>query len=318
MVLAPADTVHWWHAPGALERFVADLIDAEARLLRPGGPWPPYAEPARLVMTPLGEDGLGFDSLERLGLAAALSEALHLHRGGLADTLITARRLGGWVEAAAASLECFGALVTVRRVERTGRRRAYCHPMARLEAEAATWAGLLPGDRLRVRSAVASHDIHGLLFTLMLPARLGLPVDDLRRLPPATVLAGLRPGDLVIGRPVFWDALLDASPSGWPPGIIGVASGAPCPDATALRLGEAGLAALLDIHGSDEAGGIGWRERAGGAWSDGAGAYRLLPCWRREADDLLSRDDGSSLTLRDRLDWDGPDRFRIATGPTTP
>ena len=315
---AQADLLHWWRAPGLLERFIADLIDAEARLLRPGGPWPPYAEPAQLAVTALGEEGLGFDSLERLGLAAALSEALHLHRGGLADTLITARRLGGWVEAAAASLECFGALVTVRCLDHAGKRRAHRHPMARLEAEAAIWAGLLPGDRLRVRSAVASHDIHGLLFTLMLPARLGLPVDDLRRLPAAAVLAGLRPGDLVIGQPAFWDALLDASPSGWPPGVIGVASGASCPDTTAVGLGEAGLAALLDIYGSDEAGGIGWRKHGGDAWSDGTGAYRLLPCWRREADGLLSRDDGSPLTLRDRLDWDGPDRFRIAAGATAP
>lgn len=316
MVHAQIDTLHWWRAPWALERFIADLIDAEARLLRPGGPWPPYAEPAWLAVTALDESGLGFDSLERLGLAAALSEALHLHRGGLAGTLMTTRTLGGWVEAAAAALECFGGLLTVRTADVAGRRRAHGHPMARLEAEAATWAALLP-DRHRVRSAVASHNIYGVLFTLMLPARLELPVDDLRQLSPDTVLATVRPGDLVIGYPAFWNSLLRAAPSGWPPGIIGVTSGAPCPDAIAIRLGEAGLASVVDIYGSSETAGIGWREHARGEWSDGAGAFRLLPCWRRDADDRLSREDGLRVSPPDQLHWDGG-RFRVGDGATTP
>lgn len=311
MMPAPVDTLHWWRAPWALERFIADLIDVEARLLRPGGPWPSHAEPARLATTALDESGLGFDLLERLALAAALSEALHLHRGGLAGTLITAPTLGGWVEAAAAALERFGGLLTVRSSDEAGRRRAHSHPITRLEAETATWAAMLPG-RLRVRSAVSSHHIHGMLFTLLLPARLGLPVEDLRPLSPDAVLATSRPGDLVIGHPALWNALLQAMPSGWPPGIIGVTSGEPCPDATVIRLGEAGLAGMLDIYGSREVAGVGWRRRVAGQWSDGSDAYRLLACWRRDADDRLSRDDGLLFSPPDRLQWDGGS-FRIGS-----
>jgi hypothetical protein len=41
----------------------------------------------------LGDDGLGFDSLERLAMAAALGEALFLHHGGLDDSLVVGDRL---------------------------------------------------------------------------------------------------------------------------------------------------------------------------------------------------------------------------------
>lgn len=300
----------WWRRPGALERFVADLINAEARLLRPGGPWPAAIDPSRLGSTALDESGLGFDSLERLGLAASLSEALHLHRGGLADTLLTAPALNGWVEAARAALARFDGLVTVRSSGSSGTRQSHVHPTARLEAEAAVFAAMLP-ERLALRSAVASHHIYGMLFTLMLPARLGIPVDDLRSLSAGAVLATLRPGDLVIGHPVFWDLLLQASPSDWPAGVIGVSSGAACPDATATRLIEAGLEGVLDIYGSSETAGIGWRRRGPEGWLDGTGAYRLLSCWQRDANDQLSRDDGVAVVLPDRLHWEASGGFRI-------
>ncbi len=209
MVRGPTDALHWWRAPWALERVLADLIDSEARQLRPGGPWPPRLDPARIAMVPAGESGLGFDSLERLGLAAALSEALHLHSGGLEDALLTSPTLAGWLEAAATALDRSGERVTVRSSGSTGKRRSHTHLMKQLAQEAEVWSQQLPGRR-RVRTAVASHHIYGLLFTLMVPAELGLPVDDLRGLSPGAVLGTLRAGDLVIGHPVFWGALLGA------------------------------------------------------------------------------------------------------------
>jgi long-chain acyl-CoA synthetase len=165
---AIADPRHWWRCPWALERFLGDLIDAEARRMRPGGPWPPRVAPPDIAATMPDERGLGFDSLERIGLAAALSEALHLHRGGLGDTLITAPTLGGWLEAAAASLERFSDRVTIRSSGSSGPSHRHGHSMDALTAEVEILRHLLT-NRRRVRSAVASHHIYGLLFTLMLP-----------------------------------------------------------------------------------------------------------------------------------------------------
>jgi long-chain acyl-CoA synthetase len=301
-VHVPQDRLDWWRAPWALERFIGDLIDAEARLMRPGGPWPQHVHPAALSRTAVGEDGLGFDSLEKLGLAAALSEALHLHRGGLGDDLMTAPTLEGWREASAASLERFDELLTVRSSGSAGRRQSYLHHVASLKDEADFWRDLFP-DRLRVRSAVASHHIYGLLFSHLLPARLGTPVDDLRPLSPGAVLGTLRPGDLVVGHPLFWDALLRVASEGLPVNVIGVTSGAICRDETVAGLLDAGLSRLVDAYGSSETAGIGWR--------DGVGLHRLLPWWERASATLRNRSDGRRVLSPDRLIWTSGERFRI-------
>jgi long-chain acyl-CoA synthetase len=310
MARSTADALHWWRAPWALERFLADLIDSEAHQLRPGGPWPARLGPEQIGLAAPGGSGLGFDSLEQLGLAAALSEALHLNSGGLKDALLTSPTLAGGLIAAASALDRSGRQVTVRSSGTSGKRRSCTHVTKQLAREAEMWGRLLPGRR-RVRTAVASHHIYGLLFTLMVPAALGLPVDDLRGVSPGGVVGTLRAGDLVIGHPVFWDALLCAAPSGWPSDVAGVTSGAVCPDSTADGLAAAGLDRLLDVYGSSETGGLGWRERTRGGWKDGDGAHRLLPWWRRTGNGVLARDDEGPIIPPDHLRWEQSGGFRI-------
>ncbi len=310
MARGPADALHWWRGPWAIERFLADLIDSEARRLRPGGPWPPRLDPKLIGLADADERGLGFDSLERLGLAAALSQALHLHDGGLEDDLLTSATLAGWLKASAHALEHCSERITVLSSGSAGRPRSHTHATERLAREAETWARLLPGRR-RIRTAVASHHIYGLLFDLMLPAELAAPLDDLRGQSPGGVLATLRPGDLVIGHPLFWSALLCASPSGWPSDVVGVTSGAACPDSVAAELTDAGLSRLLDVYGSSETGGVGWRERTGEGWKHAGGAFRLAPWWRRCGDDRLARQDEAPIVAPDRLAWDLSGGFRI-------
>lgn len=129
-------------APGrALFRFLVDLLAMEAAILRPGGPCP--AATCFRLDGALGEDGLDFDSLERLAMAAALGEALLLHRGGLDDTLVMSARLGDWHDAAMAALERFSACIHFRSSGSSGARRAYLHTLTDLEAEAAFFASLL-------------------------------------------------------------------------------------------------------------------------------------------------------------------------------
>ena len=278
----------WWRAGDSLDRFVRDLLHDEARMLRPTGPWP-----AATVFGPdavPGEAGLGFDSLERLAMAAALGEALFLHRGGLGDDLVTGARLGAWHDAAAAALDRCADEVSFRSSGSTGSRRRHVHALALLQDEAAFFATILPG-RHRVLAAVPCHHIYGFLFALLLPARLGLPVVALGERAPSAVAAMLRPGDLVIGHPGSWAALCRAAPEGWPADVVGVSSGAPCPDETADAARRAGLARMVQVYGSSETAGIGWRD-------DPAEPYRLLPRWGATAPDVP-----------DRLRWHAPGLF---------
>jgi 4-coumarate--CoA ligase (photoactive yellow protein activation family) len=292
----------WWRADQALERFIGDLVDAEIRLLRPGGPWPPRLCPAELATAVLDETGLGFDSLERVALAAALSERLHLHRGGLTDTLLVAPKLGNWVQAAAASLEQFSETMTLRSSGSSGRHRTWPHHRSVLEAEAAFWQDMLRGRR-RLCSAVASHHIYGLIFAQMFPAAGQIPVLDLRPLSPGAVLATLRPGDLVVGYPLFWEALLRATAAPWPQDILGVTSGAGCPEVLLDDLRHAGLAGMFDVYGSSETAGIGWRTAPG--------PHRLLPWWTLTPGGLLQRAAGMPVQPPDQLHPDPAGGFRI-------
>lgn len=136
-------TAVWHEHPGALERFVGDLVADELRLLRPGGadlaprPWPPAMS--------LGEDGLGMDSLERLSVASALSEALHLHESGIEDLLLARPRFGDWLQIAARGLAHFSQRMSFRTSGSSGRPKCCVHAMADLVQEAEHLATLFAG-----------------------------------------------------------------------------------------------------------------------------------------------------------------------------
>ncbi len=299
----------WWHGGDALHRFLVDLIGAEAKCLRPGGvlppgPWPPG--------TRLDEAGLGFDSLERLQLGAAVCEALHLHETGLEDYLLVRSGLDDWCTLAAEALRRFSATLTFRTSGSTGVPRSCPHPLAELEREADALAALLgapPVGEGRVLAAVPCHHIYGFLFTVLLPRRLGgLPVLDLRQHAPGAVPGLARRGDVVVGHPAFWTAAARAAPS-WPPGVTGVTSTAPCPADTATALRLAGLERLLQIHGSSETAGLGWRD-------DPDAPYTLLPHWQRgDGNGVLRLPACGGLPIAaavpDRLEWLDRRRYRV-------
>lgn len=317
----------WWQAAGALRRFLADLIEGELSRLRHATVALPAAHggPTDLVAH------LGADSLELMALSAALAEALQLNRAGLLDGLLADTRFDSWVAQTAVALDAdAGAAADPAAARRlcfrtsgsAGSPKPCVHELANLWQEVAALAPLLPGRR-RIVSAVPAHHIYGFLFTVLLPQHAGasaaplsppLPLLDVRGQLPAAVWQAAQAGDLVVGFPEFWQTALIGSGSGAGSAriaadVIGVSSTAPCTDSLAAALVSAGLARLLQIYGSSETGGVGWR--------DGAGLpYRLLPFWQRQApaDDhdhdpdhalLRTLADGSTraLRLQDRLRW---------------
>jgi long-chain acyl-CoA synthetase len=300
----PAPPV-WWRHDIFLARFVADLACAEFAQARPG------RGPVRVPPDPgfdLARD-LGADSLDLLALGTAFAQALHLDRAAVDEALLASTRLGDWMAVARAALDAGGGALTFRTSGSSGAPKRCTHLLATLWEECDVLAQLVPGTR-RVLAAVPAHHIYGFLLTTLLPLRLALDraddVIDLRASTPATAVRLARAGDLIVGHPGWWEAVRRLDPR-FAAGVNGVTSTAPCPDALADALAGAGLR-LVQVYGSSETAGVGWRERAGEA-------FTLLPYWSRAGDpaSLVRRlPDGSDAVypLQDRLAWDGARAFR--------
>ena len=302
----PDDAACWWRDAPGLQRVVADLLAAELAALRPGRqlqapPWPAAFDLRR---------DLGADSLELMGLASALETQLHLH--GSADApLLAHTRLADWLAAARAGLDADGSALTFRTSGSSGAPKPCTHPLALLWQEVEALARLLPGRR-RIVSLVPAHHIYGFLFTVLLPRRLGIDiVCDLRDHAPAALAARLMPGDLVIGHPDLWRAVGQAA-GPLAPDVVGVTSTAPCPPEVARAALATGLTRLVQIYGSSETAGVGWRDAP-------EGGYTLFPYWSREVQADLQAEglvrqwpDGTRrpAALQDRLVWQGDGRFR--------
>lgn len=297
------DTVRWWQDRTALGRVVCDLLAGEHARLRPGAP-PPDAPRPWADAFPLGRDGLGADSLDLLQLAAALNEGLHLHRSGIEDRLLVRRTFGDWLDVCRHALGRFDAALSFRTSGSTAAAKTCTHALIALEEEADTLAGILSGGPhtpRRVVGLVPAHHIYGFLFTVLLPMRLGTPVLDGRGSSPAGLAARLRAGDLVVAHPEWWGALLRSGAT-LPAGVCGTTSTAPCPVEVVLGLGRIGLARLVEVFGSSETAGLGWRD-------DPEAPFRPFPWWRFPAEGGVERTlaDGTvaSAALQDRLVHDG-------------
>lgn len=292
-------------ADPALHRWLRDLLAAELAALRPGRPAPPPA--AWTPEADLAAD-FGVDSLELLGLSSALSDVLRPAPPEALLRLFEDTRLSNWVTVlgeAWAAADARGLPLPFRTSGSTGTPKRFVHPRAHLAAELRAHGAWAAGTR-RVVAAVRGHHIYGFLFTVLLPrwaAQGPWPVLDVCGLPPAAVLPQLRPGDLVVGFPDWWSAWQRGGLTP-PPGVTGLSSTAPCPDALAQALVDGGLDRLVQIYGSTETAGVGWRDRAGAPWA-------LLPVWARDAADpsRLRRvapdagPDAPTVEPPDHLEW---------------
>lgn len=294
----------WWTHQASLLRVLSDLLAGELALMRPGivrrpPPWP-------LELDLMAD--LGADSLELLGLATAMEQVLGI--GCIGEERVLANpRLGAWLEAAASGLEHGSGTINFRTSGSSGAPKACSHALASLWQETAALATLFPGTR-RIVGLVPSHHIYGFLFTVLLPRALRLDpaaTVDLRGASPGAVARQLAPGDLVVGFPDFWRAFAPVV-GALPAGVTGVSSTAPCPDEVARAVMDAGLARLVQVYGSSETAGVGWRDSPD---ED----YHLFPYWEVGKDGAqLERcgADGSrrSFALQDRLAWGAQGRFR--------
>lgn len=297
----------WWTARPALLRFVSDLVAAELAALR----HEPANRPGAWTEALSLEHDLGLDSLEFLHVAGVLAGALQMHHSGIEDYLLARRTLGDWVDIATAALQHRDADILFATSGSSGQPKRCLHPIDKLEQEAQALAALFPG-RTRVLVAVPSHHLYGFLFSQLLPRHLGLEpqqVTCIRARLPSQLAQVAQPGDLVIGHPQFWAAATGLGLA-FAADIVGVTSTAPCPDAVSEDAAACGLAALFQVYGASETGGLGWR-------ASHRDDYQLLPYLQRGADGepALARTlpDGriERLQAQDELAWSGPRHFAV-------
>ncbi len=290
----------WWGHPTLLHRFLDGVLRAEMARLRPGG-WA-----AKLDLWAPGQHwvhDLDADSLELMALAGALGAAVDLPDTEAAEALFENPTPGHWAQVAAHCLERQPDRMRYRSSGSTGTPLWHAHRLADLVQEMqVVEAGLGPVQR--IVSAVPCHHIYGHLFGVLLPWVLGrpdLPFLSLHGRAPLALGGQLRPGDLVLGFPDWWE-LVAAQDVTWPAGVTGVTSTAPCPDRLAQALARQGLPRLVQVYGSSETAGVGWRDQPDQP-------FRLHPFWQRDASHphrLLRQHasgDGSPAAPPDVLRW---------------
>ncbi|MFP4152719.1 MAG: AMP-binding protein, partial [Alkalispirochaeta sp.] len=306
-----------------LFRIVRDILADELRRSRPGR-FDPLSAREWTPGTEVRADGLGLDSFERFTVAGRLNETFALFESGVEDNLLRARTLADTVEVIRAGLDHYSESIAFYSGGTTGVPKPRHHAASLLEQEITVHASIF-ASRRRVIVTVPVHHIYGFLFGVLLPATLGVPAVDAQ----GTLLTGdarPRDGDLVVSVPFLWERLLTGI-SRWGEDVVGVSSTAPLPPATARAgctgenapgagaRGSRGLARFIEVYGSSETAGIGWRDHCAALPAATTPGFTLFPYWSRagasEEDSRLHRS-GVSREIP------ASDETGVTHGPTPP
>lgn len=260
--------------------------------------------------TTFDETGLDLDSLELLACAGRVNQLFHMHETGIEDYLLRDRSFGKWAQIVKASLEAAGQRLTFLTSGSTGEPKPCTHEVDLLDQEIEAFVPLFARTK-RIIACVPSHHIYGFLFTVLLPAKLNVPVLEGRFMSPGQWSQTLARDDLIISTPSFWRYLSQSQPA-YPEGVVGLTSTAPMDRSLADTLVGQGLSRLVEIYGASETAGIGWR-------ADPSDAYTLLAHWHRNEDGSLVRTRPNGITgepvdAMDLLIWEPP-RQGNASGP---
>jgi hypothetical protein len=283
-------TLAWWQ-PEPLLRLLCDEICARVRRLCSC-----WAERARWCRAETPLASLGLDSLEFLELATLVATRFELYASGQDQALFGQRRpesmssdqarlgemrLHDWVLAIATSRLAENRRLGFEPPKPADDPRLCWHPTARLEQEA-TWFAAYLGRPNRLFGAVPARALQGFVFTLLLPALWNLPLRDVRAQSVASILRGLKPGDLLITSPtdLAQGAAALKRRATEPPGtgaVVVIIGGDSSP--VRWQIWQESLAArVIAVHGGNHTGSIGIRETASAPLS-------LLPQWRRDPSD---------------------------------
>jgi 4-coumarate--CoA ligase (photoactive yellow protein activation family) len=290
-----------------LVRVIVGLIRDEVKRHRKTlAPNDPFGEiiPARELNdgTPITGGGFGADSLELLALAGRLNQFFHLHETGIEDYLLRRRTLGDWTDVVQQALAAGTSGITFQTSGSTGMPKTCTHAWQTLQQEAELLSTLLANNAStrfagQIVACVQPQHIYGFLFTALLPSLTGCTVLEGLHSSPAMWLQTLQRGDVVVSFPTYWQYVV-SSIAAFPKGICGVTSTAPCPENLTRELLTKGLERLVEVYGSSETGGVGFRTNTPSALAEW---YELFPYWTLEQvhnDDDTHHDDTRHYAVR--------------------
>lgn len=256
--------------------------------------------------------GLALDSLARLQLATAAAVWCNANDAGFEDLFLAKRNVRDWAEGMQRARSAGANGFTFSTSGSTGKRQHIRHTQNFLVDEAESWAQVFQASSLpvnRIITLVPCHHIYGFIWGLLVPKALGVPVLDASH----EALPELLAGDLLVAVPDQWQWLAGSGRAG-PALVQGVTSTAPMPKQLHQRLvaarvaAPASLARLLQIYGSTQTGGIGWRDCPDKP-------YTLAPNRRRSASGGIELRLPSGalvpLALQDDLQWTGANEFEL-------
>lgn len=197
------------------------------------------------------------DSFALVTLAMAVGNYFGVYESGLEENFIRHPDLISWVDIVHDSLKCHSQGITFRTSGTTGEPKEVFHTFEALEREALFLTSLFNSGQ-QIHSFVRPHHIYGFLYTIALPKYLNkkviyhepLPTNEFFSIPSQTLL---------IATPTLYHQILKLDRN-FSPDIVAVSSTEPLGNELSLKLKERGIKKTVEIYGSSESLGIGYRK----------------------------------------------------------
>jgi 4-coumarate--CoA ligase (photoactive yellow protein activation family) len=225
-------------------------------------------------------------------MSMAVGSYFSVHESGLEDNFIRYPDFISWIDIVYDSLQNHSCGITFRTSGTTGEPKEVYHTFEVLEREAIFLASLLNcgGD---IHSFVRPHHIYGFLYTIALPKYLDKKIIHHEPLPTHNFFS-IPSHSLLIATPTLYHQIVKLEKNFFS-NIVAVSSTEPLSTELSLKLKERGIEKTIEIYGSSQSLGIGYRE-------DEEEFFTLFEYHQKDALE----------NLQDNLLWSDERHFRVA------